>query len=194
MNPIIPNIGYLIIIIGTFVVRYPYQKRNKANKIERNEKDSIEKFTLALVFLGMMIIPLVFILTDILNFANYNLPFPWRAIGLLIIFPTLWLFYRSHKDLGLNWSVSLEIREKHTIIDQGVYKYIRHPMYSSIWLWTIAQILLLNNYIAGLSGIISFGILYFLRVNREEKMMIETFGRSYQNYISRTKRIIPFLY
>ena len=96
MNPIIPNIGYLIIIIGTFVVRYPYQKRNKANKIERNEKDSIEKFTLALVFLGMMIIPLVFILTDILNFANYNLPFPWRAIGLLIIFPTLWLFYRSH--------------------------------------------------------------------------------------------------
>jgi protein-S-isoprenylcysteine O-methyltransferase Ste14 len=46
----------------------------------------------------------------------------------------LWLFYRSHADLGTNWSITLEIREQHRLITQGVYRRIRHPMYSALGL------------------------------------------------------------
>ena len=194
METIILKIGYGIVILGTFIIRYPHQKRNKSNQIRTDKKEALEKSLLGLVFLGMMIVPLIYIFSNILSFADYILPVSLHMLGLLLIIPTLWLFYRSHKDLGTNWSVSLEIREGHHVVDTGVYKYIRHPMYTAIWLWCIVQALLLNNYIAGLSGLVCFGLLYFLRIKKEERMMLQEFGKAYEDYVKRTKRIIPFIY
>jgi protein-S-isoprenylcysteine O-methyltransferase Ste14 len=38
----------------------------------------------------------------------------------------VWLFWRSHADLGRNWSPSLELREGHELVTEGVYRYVRH--------------------------------------------------------------------
>lgn len=138
-----------------------------------------------------MILPLIFIFTDLLSFADYSLSFGLHISGVAIMIISAWLFHRSHKDLGKNWSVTLEIREEHKLISSGVYSKIRHPMYTAIWLWVIGQALLLNNFIAGLSGILFFGLLYFLRVGQEEKMMEANFGDQYIQYKSQTGRIIP---
>jgi len=54
--------------------------------------------------------------------------------------------------------------------------------------------LLLPNWIAGLSGLVGFGTLFFARVGREERMMLETFGEEYRDYMARTKRVIPGIY
>lgn len=180
-------------VVATVVIRKPHEKRNKDNTITQDNKTNLEKTLLAITSLGMMILPLVYLITPFLSFANYTLPLYVHLIGIAMIPFMLWLFYRSHKDLGRNWSVTLEIREDHTIVDTGVYKYIRHPMYTAIWIWVIIQALLLNNYIAGLSGIIGYGALYFFRVGREEAMMLEEFGQKYAEYKQRTKRLLPFL-
>lgn len=193
METILLKIGYGIVLIGTFIIRYPYQKRNKANQVIAHKKGTAEKILLAPVFIGIMVLPLVYTFSGLFSFADYNLPFSLQLTGWLLIFPMLWLFYRAHRDLGQNWSVTLEIREGHTIVDSGVYKFLRHPMYSAIWLWAVIQALLLNNYMAGLSGLISFGLLYALRVKKEEKMMLLEFGAAYEKYMKRTKRIIPFI-
>jgi protein-S-isoprenylcysteine O-methyltransferase Ste14 len=58
----------------------------------------------------------------------------------------------------------------------------------------IAQALLLPNYVAGLAGLIGFGLLYFIRVGREEQMMLDTFGAEYRDYMARTKKLIPWVY
>jgi len=107
---------------------------------------------------------------------------------------SLWLFYRTHKDLGRNWSVTLEVRDRHTLVTNGVYSRVRHPMYSAFWLWALAQALLLPNWIAGPAGLIGFGTLFFLRVGREEALMTETFGDEYRRYMARTARILPGIY
>lgn len=193
MDPLIFKIAYIVILAGTSIIRYPHEKRNKANSISNDNKTTLEKTLLFLVFLGMMILPLLYILTPLFSFADYTLPFFAQITGIVLIVPILWLFRRSHKDLGLNWSVTLEIREGHNVVDTGVYKYIRHPMYSAIWLWGIAQALLLQNYIASFSGLICFGMLYLLRVQKEEEMMLKEFGEEYRAYQKRTKRIIPFV-
>lgn len=187
------KIVFMIFWFTTFAIRFPFAMRNKKNKIVQDDKTTVEKLTLAGTFFGMILFPLLYVFTPLLTFADYQVPFYGQAIGILLAPPTLWLFYRSHKDLGRNWSATLEIREGHFIVDKGVYKYIRHPMYTSIWLWGIIQALLLQNYLAGLGGIISFGILYFLRVAKEEAMMSTQFGQLYEDYKKRTKRIIPFL-
>ncbi|BAL08617.1 hypothetical protein BJA01nite_38380 [Bradyrhizobium japonicum] len=66
-------------------------------------------------------------------------------------------------------------------------------MYSAFWLWAIAQALLLPNWIAGLAGLVGFGVLFFGRVAREERMMLQTFGDSYRDYMARTGRVFPWI-
>jgi protein-S-isoprenylcysteine O-methyltransferase Ste14 len=46
----------------------------------------------------------------------------------------------------------------------------------------------------GLAGLLGFCILYFGRVTREESLMLKTFGKAYQDYMLRTKRLVPHLY
>jgi len=103
----------------------------------------------------------------------------------------LWLFYRSHADLGTNWSITLELREQHRLITQGVYRRIRHPMYLALALYSIGQALVIPNWVAGPSNLIAFAILCALRVRAEERMMVEEFGDEYAAYSARTKRLIP---
>ncbi len=185
---------YLLSWIATLAIRHPFEKENKKNKIEKDNRTALEIFVLLLTLFGMMIFPLVYIFTPFFNFANYDLPLSAHILGILLIAPTLWLFYRSHKDLGKNWSVTLEIRKDHTIVDTGVYKHIRHPMYAAMLLSGLIQTLLLNNYLGGLAGFLSFLILYVLRVKQEEDMMLKEFGDSYREYQKKTKKIIPFIY
>lgn len=66
-------------------------------------------------------------------------------------------------------------------------------MYASQWLWSVAQPLLLQNWIAGWVGPLLFLPLYVLRVPREERMMLEQFGEAYRAYVSRTGRVFPRL-
>jgi protein-S-isoprenylcysteine O-methyltransferase Ste14 len=101
------------------------------------------------------------------------------------------VFWRAHADLGQNWSPTLQIREGHRLVTNGIYQSIRHPMYASQWLWVIAQALLLQNWIAGLGGVISFLPMYLLRVGPEEQMMVDEFGEEYRNYMGRTGRVLP---
>ena len=63
---------------------------------------------------------------------------------------------------------------------EGIYRFVRHPMYSAFFAWGVAQALLLPNWIAGPAGLVGFAILFFGRVGREEQMMIEAFGDQYR--------------
>lgn len=139
----------------------------------------------------MFILPLVGVFTPWFGFAVYDLPNWMDWLGTVFFVLAIWLFWRSHADLGLNWSASLEIRENHSLVDTGVYRYIRHPMYAAFWLWGIAQALLLHNWVYGLSYLVSFLPMYIMRVPQEEQMMLDTFGEQYQDYITRTGRVIP---
>lgn len=194
MDTLTLKIIFVVGIVLSGFIRKPYQKKIKQNTIVDNRKTPLENGLLNFVTLGMIILPLIYLVTPLLNFANYSLPVWANVLGIVVFAIALYLFWRSHHDLGTNWSPTLQVRADHTLITNGIYQSIRHPMYTSIWLWTIAQALLLTNWIAGLSGVITFGTLYFLRVDNEEKMMAEQFGEQYQAYRQKTKRLVPFLF
>ena len=104
----------------------------------------------------------------------------------------LWLFWRSHTDLGKCWSVTLKLNQDHELIVKGVYQYMRHPMYASFFLLAISQALLLNNLLAGGAAFPAVALLYLLRVPNEEKMMMEHFGEEYLAYRRNTNALFPF--
>ncbi|MEM9805946.1 MAG: protein-S-isoprenylcysteine O-methyltransferase [Cyanobacteria bacterium P01_D01_bin.56] len=194
MDTLTLKIIFLVCFVLTGIIRTPYQREIKGNIIIDNRKTPLERGLLAFVLLGMFVLPLIYIGTPLFNFANYLLPVWANILGIVTFAIALYLFWRSHHDLGQNWSPTLQVREDHTLITNGIYQNIRHPMYTAIWLWVIAQGLLLTNWIAGLAGVITFGTLYFFRVGNEENMMLEQFGDQYQAYRQRTKRLVPFLF
>jgi protein-S-isoprenylcysteine O-methyltransferase Ste14 len=64
-------------------------------------------------------------------------------------------------------------------------------MYLALFVYSLGQVLVLPNWIAGPSYLIAFGILFVFRVRKEEKMMLEEFGNEYAEYMARTKRLVP---
>ena len=196
-----PTMNFLkpwnIVFFAGFIVyasiRHVFERRTKGIEKGVRRIDALEKVLLVLVAVGNFILPVLYLFTPFLAFADYRLPafLPW--CGSATMLAALWLFWRSHSDLGLNWSAFLEMRQDHQLIRQGVYRSIRHPMYVSIFLFGLAQALLLQNWIAGLSGLVTFLPLYVVRTPREERMMREWFGEEYQDYMRQTGRIIPRL-
>ncbi len=178
-------------IVAEMVIRAPIsQKQRKEAKSERRISRQ-ETILLGLLFLAMFLLPLFYSATNWLDFANYSLPVWAGWLGVILILPALLVFWRSHADLGLNWSPSLEIRTEHKLITNGIFGYIRHPMYASQWIWVIAQPLLLQNWIAGFLNLLVFVVFYTLRVRAEEKMMLDTFGEEYREYMNKTGALFP---
>lgn len=185
------KIIYSVGMLTMFFIRIYFRWRYRSNKIVERRITTLEIILLAQAFIGILVIPLTYIFSSLLSFADYQIPFWMRWIGTAVFVFSLWLLWNSQKDLGRNWFQSLELRKGHQLVTSGVYKYIRHPMYAAFMLWGVAQPLLLHNWLAGWSHLVSFSLLYFLRVPREEKMMLNKFGEEYKSYMNRTGRIIP---
>lgn len=188
------QIVWVLGIVGWYVIRYPFERRAKRVRVVTNRRSPSEIIGLVLALFGLAILPGFYVATGIPATADY--PARWWAValGAVIFASALWVFRRSHKELGRNWSITLEIRERHALVCAGPYAVIRHPMYTSFMLMGLGQAFLLSNWVAGLAGLAGFAILFFLRVDKEERMMLENFGPQYQAYMERTKRIIPYLY
>lgn len=191
------KIIFLVCLIVAEVIRFPHRQRNKRAMREKKLAESrLNPLDVTLDFLafgGMEVIPLIYIFTPWLDFANYTLPTVLGWLGAAIFIVALWLLWRAHADLGLNWSPTLQITQEHKLVTQGVYHYIRHPIYAAMWLWGIAQMLLLQNWIAGPATLLLYGIVYFRRTPREEQMMLDRFGDEYRAYMQQTGRVIPRL-
>lgn len=189
------KIAWAVGVVTWFVMRLPFQRKARRKAVaDARHRNARDMTLLSISTLGLGIIPAIYALTGWPAGASYPLGALQVIAGVAVFAAALWLFWRTHRDLGQNWSVTLEIKDAHKLITNGVYARVRHPMYSAFFLWALAQALLLPNVVAGLAGLVGFGILFFFRVGREEAMMREAFGAEYDAYMARTKRIIPGLY
>ena len=185
--------AYFAAIALQVMIRARIDRARRAEKKVDQRVTVREKVTLHLLFWGLLVVPIVYAASSWLDFADYDLPAWAGRVGVAVLAGSLAIFWRGHADLGINWSPSLEIRERHELISRGIYGVIRHPMYASLLLWAIAQPLLLHNYITGLLGPLAFALFYALRVGPEERMMLDTFGAQYQRYMAEVGGIVPKL-
>jgi protein-S-isoprenylcysteine O-methyltransferase Ste14 len=181
-------------VIGWFAIRYPHERRSRRTPRRLRSDRARELALLTISAAGMLVVPAIYVFTGWPQVADYRFQPAAAWLGTAAFGTALWLFHRTHKDLGQNWSVALEIRHQHALVTSGIYRHVRHPMYSAFWLWAVAQALLLPNWIAGPAGLACFGTLFFLRIGREERLMIEAFGDCYRRYMERTARIVPGIY
>jgi protein-S-isoprenylcysteine O-methyltransferase Ste14 len=194
MTPFVAKLLWALGCVAWFVIRYPHQRRARKTQVVQQSGIGRDRVLLAISFCGLFVIPLIYVLTGQPKLASYPFHPLLGWLGVVTFAGSLVLFHMTHRDLGRAWSVTLELRDQHALITQGAYNWVRHPMYGAFWLWAVAQALLLPNWIAGFSGLVGFGTLFFCRVGAEEKMMLAAFGDTYRDYMARTRRVLPWIY
>jgi protein-S-isoprenylcysteine O-methyltransferase Ste14 len=190
MNPWVAKAVVLAAAVVMMAIRAPHGHRSRSVKIAKSHKTPLETGLLVLAWIGFFV-PLIWVASPAFSFAEYPLRTGPLVAGVVCVVIGLWLFYRSHADLGTNWSITLEVREEHRLITEGVYRAVRHPMYSALVLYSVGQALVIPNWVAGPSNLLAFAVLLALRIRAEERMMDERFGDEYAAYSARTKRLIP---
>jgi protein-S-isoprenylcysteine O-methyltransferase Ste14 len=194
MTPAISKFVFVMLAIGWYLIRYQYARRARRETVLHTARGPRETALLLVSLSGLGIVPFVYIATSVPRGAAYPFQLSQAWLGFFFAAGSLLMFQLTHRALGRNWSISLDVREDHQLVTDGIYRKVRHPMYTAFWLWAVAQALLLPNWVAGFSGIVGFGILFFGRVAREEQMMLETFGDRYREYMARTHRVIPLIF
>src|SRR6266403_5587791 len=135
MNPWFAKVVVLLASIVMVVIRAPHGQRSRAIPVAKSRKGALEIVLLTIAWVAFFL-TLIWIATPAFAFADYPLhPVPLLTGTLLLAFG-LWLFHRSHADLGANWSLTLELREKHQLVTHGVYRLVCHPMYLALLIYS----------------------------------------------------------
>ena len=112
--------------------------------------------------------------------------------GVCLMGGSIPLLYWVHHSLGRFFSARLVIQEDHQIIQEGPYKWIRHPMYTVGFSYLIGAGLLSDSMIVLCLPTLSFAFLVGLRISEEEDML-EQSNPKYREYKQSTGRFLPKL-
>jgi protein-S-isoprenylcysteine O-methyltransferase Ste14 len=114
-------------------------------------------------------------------------------LGILLIYMGMALRLYAIKVLGAFFTTTLAVASEQTVIETGPYRLIRHPSYTGFLITVLGFGLTLTNWLSllVLMGCTALGFWY--RIQVEEHVLQDQLGRRYQEYMRRTKRLIPFV-
>ena len=113
--------------------------------------------------------------------------------GLALMAGGLVFRYWAIRALGRYFAPTVSLESDHRMVEAGLYRYIRHPSYTGTFITILGYGLALTNWLSLIVMLVLPGLAYEYRMRVEERMLIETFGEEYREYMKRTKRIIPFI-
>ena len=139
----------------------------------------------------------------VLNFPHwFENPFSFKQIvswillivSLLLLAQSIYFFkhYGRTKKRRDN-TVNFEFENTVTLIKEGIYKYIRHPMYGSLLFLAFGAMFKSISVLTVSLALVTL-IFILLTAKTEEKENIKFFGTDYEDYMQKTKMLIPFVF
>lgn len=185
-------IAYLF-VLAYFVVERALRKGETALSFQPDHQDQGSSYLILGVGLLMLFLLALAPVVNSLGIGDMNHSYgAW--IGVLIMLIGLVLRYEAAQTLGEFYTRTLKVVEGHQIVEQGLYRIIRHPGYLGLSVMEIGAGLAVNNWII-LVVILCAGLVSRLyRMHVEERMLESRFGEHYRIYSQKTWRLIPFLY
>jgi protein-S-isoprenylcysteine O-methyltransferase Ste14 len=117
----------------------------------------------------------------------------YSIAGLMLIVAAIIVSQVAIKTLGKFFD-RLTIKSDHRLVTEGIYSYVRHPIYTSYILLFIGFCVMLQS-VWGLGLLIAVCAVWFgNRIGIEEQMLAGEFGEEYQVYCQTTKRLFPYIY
>jgi protein-S-isoprenylcysteine O-methyltransferase Ste14 len=157
-------------------------------------KWAFQIFLRVIIFI-FIIVALRFNGTGIVSFLTslFQSYFNFTILGSIVAVVGLIGAIWARISLGREWSGYVTYKKEHELITRGPYRFVRHPIYSSILLMLIGTILYYGSILVFVIFFIAF-IGFLWRTYKEEEIMTNLFKEKYQNYMKKTKRLIPFIY
>lgn len=116
-----------------------------------------------------------------------------KILGVFITILGLLIAIIARKTLADNWSSNIELKKDHELITKGIYKYVRHPIYTGLLLMGVGSILVLQSLLVVLFFVVMITFLIF-KLKKEEILLLKHFPKDYQEYMKKTKALIPLIY
>lgn len=175
-------IGLFFAIIVDFAF---FQEKSNVSK---EKKSIVETGTMTLFFIMFTVI--LKITRNITPNLNIEMKRNVALTGAILVLIGVVINVVGRFNLGENWANHIKIYSNHKLINTGVYKIVRHPLYSSIMLMFIgASVAYFNIYCLLLESIIFIPFMYY-RAKQEEKLLTEKFPE-YLDYKKGTGMFFP---
>jgi protein-S-isoprenylcysteine O-methyltransferase Ste14 len=186
----------LILLTGMGISIYFRRKADKdtGEKISRKVDGTAMMTIIRIGGLILWLSPFVYLINPgWMRWSKIGLPDPVRwlgvGIGTLCVLGIYWLF----SSIGSGITPTSATRKEHKLVTNGIYRYIRHPLYTVGSSMFISFGMMADNWFIAALGILTF-ILMAIRTPKEESNLIEKFGDGYREYMKRTGRFLPKLF
>ena len=164
-----------------------YRERGNVRKDTDNNTRLINLFAVIIA----IVIGNIFANVNLLAMGGANTRF---LIGTIVIWLGWALRFWSVQTLGKFFRTTVMIQKKHVVIESGPYRILRHPSYAGGLMLVTGVGIGMGNWIGlALMEIIAFAG-FNIRIALEEKTLVHSLGREYQDYMKHTKKLIPFIY
>ena len=185
----------LILFTGIGISSYYRRKadRESGEKISRKVDGSMMMNIIKIGGLILWLSPVAYLLNpQWMAWSKINLPewVRWLGVvmGVLCVLGIYWLF----SSIGSGITPTSATRNKHQLVTNGPYRWVRHPLYTVGSSMFISIGMMADNWFIAALGILAF-ILMAVRTPKEEANLIEKFGDEYQEYMKHTGRFLPKL-
>jgi protein-S-isoprenylcysteine O-methyltransferase len=124
--------------------------------------------------------------------------FPHREVfalvGFMIFVVGIALRWWAIITLGRFFTVDVQIASDHELVERGPFRLVRHPSYTGLLLAFGGFGLTLGSWAAAIVIMLPIFLAFVRRMNVEEQVLTQSLGDPYVRYMSRTKRLLPFVY
>lgn len=166
------------------------QKRNKTADSVSRDKSSLKLLWLVImtaitcgVFVGVTGIGMV-------KATRHSAPY----VGLVFIVAGSLIRIIAIRALGDYFSVKVTIHQDHRLVQSGIYSLVRHPAYAGSLISFLGLAVSFSNWITLLVIFLPILMVFLHRIKIEEAALRERFGSLYDDYSSKTARLIPKIY
>jgi protein-S-isoprenylcysteine O-methyltransferase Ste14 len=194
MNPF--HVSFILLFLLFIVVRGYYHRKSGTlgesidSEAENKAIPVLRRWAGAPWIIGVLV---YMIYPPWMAWSALPLPDSLRWVGVAFAAATIALLIWIHHALNKNFSTQPHIRDDHTLVTSGPYRWVRHPMYPTLMLFSLAAFLLSANWFIGAPPILIVALIMITRPPREEQQLVERFGDEYREYMKRTGRFLPRL-
>lgn len=182
-------VGSLLIALWS-LARLRFWLATRKRAVRRSAMTPARSALLVVVSLSLAPIYLYYF-TPLLDRSRLAWPAWIGWLGNALLTGAVALFIWSHLALGPAWTARVDVAEGQRLVTRGPFRWVRHPMYLSLFLLALALLLASASPLVALPFGVALVAMYAERVGAEEALMLETFGEEYRAYMGRTGRLLP---
>lgn len=183
-----------VLVALAFVRLYWYNAESEANlkrppSITKRTRFRRQFMVIELSFYALMV------LQFFVPFLTFTPTALTRIFSVVLFGCGVWISIEGRRTLGLNWNhmIDYQVKERQALVTEGIYKYVRHPIYAGFLLMLTGIQVALHSWMFLPVFIIVLTVIY-LQSKREEAVLARHFGKEYLRYLQSSKMFFPFIF